>query len=110
MKQLWNEEITTQLLNSTPYDTLEELFFDNEVMYTSEQSKLILLNLGGRVCENPLIGRERSPWVRLVIVYVSLTSLGLESEAQKLFDELERVLGVSQERDECLKEIEWMRR
>ena len=46
--------------------------------------------------------------MRLVIVYVSLTSLGLESEALKLFEKIEIVLGASRERDECLKEIEWM--
>jgi len=77
-------------------------------MFSQEHSRLILLNLGGRVCENPLNGRQRCPWVRLVIVYVSLTSLGLESEALKLFEKIEIVLGASRERDECLKEIEWM--
>ena len=95
MKHLYNKDITPQLFNSISYDELEELFFDKESMYTQEESRLILLNLGSRVCDNPLNARQRCPWVRMVLVVVGLRERGFLADADEVF-------GV------CLREVELM--
>lgn len=111
MTKLYNQTITNSYLWTFTYDELEELYFDYEEMYNIEDARRILLHLGKRLGEYNLNDSPRCPWVRVVILYDRLVTLGLESDAECVLSHLVDTLGDAEpdKMENALQEIEWFR-